>query len=390
MERNSPRIFPISIVEQSADLLFNERGRVKNLIYIIILTVVSACLIAANYVHIDLSVRASGVIKPRYDHSIITSTTSGYIKPHKIRSNEYVEAGDTLFTIVSDIVTADRPTLIRRQQELYAILADLECLNIEDNNVPYLQTLLYQTEYRHYISQRNEARSQYKQSYCDYLRDSTLLVKKAISDADYEKVKLEYQQSVNALMTLDTYQKYKWQSDYENYKNDLREIERQLTQIEMRNKETVIVAPSEGTVHPYFSFFDGMYVQSGQQVLEFSPNGELIAECYVTPKDIGFINEGMTGRVQVSAFNYNDWGTLNCTVLEIFDDVTLSADQTQSFYKVICKLDSETLSLKNGYIGHVRKGMTVNANFIITRRTVFQLLYDKIDNWLNPKVFNYE
>lgn len=390
MERNYPRIFPVSVVEQSSDLLFKEDGRGKNIIYIITLIVVLLCLIAANFIHIDLSVRASGVIKPRYDHSIITSTTSGYIKPHKIRSNEYVEAGDTLFTIVSDIVTADRPTLIRRQQELYAILADLECLNIEDNNVPYLQTLLYQTEYRHYISQRNEAISQYKQSYCDYLRDSTLLVKKAISDADYEKVKLEYQQSVNALMTLDTYQKYKWQSDYENYKNDLREIERQLTQIEMRNKETVIVAPSEGTVHPYFSFFDGMYVQSGQQVLEFSPNGELIAECYVTPKDIGFINEGMTGRVQVSAFNYNDWGTLNCTVLEIFDDVTLSADQTQSFYKVICKLDSETLSLKNGYIGHVRKGMTVNANFIITRRTVFQLLYDKIDNWLNPKVFNYE
>ena len=58
--------------------------------------------------------------------------------------------------------------------------------------------------------------------------------------------------------------------------------------------------------------------------------------------------------------------------------------------KVICALDSETLSLKNGYIGHIRKGMTVNANFIITQRTVFQLLYDKIDNWLNPKVFDYE
>lgn len=390
MERNYPRIFPVSVVEQSSDLLFKEDGRGKNIIYIITLIVVLLCLLAANFIHIDLSVRASGVIKPRYDRSIITSTTNGYIKPYRIQSNEYVETGDTLFTIVSDIVTADRPTLIRRQEELYDFLEDLESLNTLRDIPPCLQTLLYQTEYNHYMSQRNEALSQHKQSYSNYLRDSTLLIKKAISDADYETVKLEYLQSVNALETLDTYQRYKWQSDYESYKNDLREIERQLTQIEKRNKETVIIAPSDGTVHPYFSFFDGMYVQSGQQILEFSPDGKLIAECYITPKDIGFIHEEMKGRVQVSAFNYNDWGTLNCTVLEIFDDVTLSADQTQSYYKVICALDSETLSLKNGYIGHIRKGMTVNANFIITQRTVFQLLYDKIDNWLNPKVFDYE
>ena len=199
MERNYPRIFPVSVVEQSSDLLFKEDGRGKNIIYIITLIVVLLCLIAANFIHIDLSVRASGVIKPRYDRSIITSTTNGYIKPYRIKSNEYVEIGDTLFTIVSDIVTADRPTLIRRQEELYDFLEDLESLNTILDIPPCLQTLLYQTEYNHYMSQRNEALSQHKQSYSNYLRDSTLLIKKAISDADFETVKLEYLQSVNAL-----------------------------------------------------------------------------------------------------------------------------------------------------------------------------------------------
>jgi len=28
--------------------------------------------------------------------------------------------------------------------------------------------------------------------------------------------------------------------------------------------------------------------------------------------------------------------------------------------------------------------MTFNARFKLTERTLFELLYDKIDNWLNP------
>ena len=30
--------------------------------------------------------------------------------------------------------------------------------------------------------------------------------------------------------------------------------------------------------------------------------------------------------------------------------------------------------------------MSVYANFTVIRRTAFQLLYDKLDNWLNPDI----
>ena len=35
---------------------------------------------------------------------------------------------------------------------------------------------------------------------------------------------------------------------------------------------------------------------------------------------------------------------------------------------------------------HIKKGMTLQARFYVTRRTLFQLLYDKADDWLNPNV----
>jgi HlyD family secretion protein len=32
----------------------------------------------------------------------------------------------------------------------------------------------------------------------------------------------------------------------------------------------------------------------------------------------------------------------------------------------------------------IKKGMTVQVRFLVTRRTLFQLLFDKADDWLNP------
>ena len=69
-----------------------------------------------------------------------------------------------------------------------------------------------------------------------------------------------------------------------------------------------------------------------------------------------------------------------------FDDVSISADGKQSFYRIYCVLDSDHLTLKNGFKGFIKKGMVVNANFIVASRTVFQLIYDKVDNWLNPEI----
>lgn len=38
----------------------------------------------------------------------------------------------------------------------------------------------------------------------------------------------------------------------------------------------------------------------------------------------------------------------------------------------------------------VKKGMTLTGRFMITKRSLLQLLYDKTDNWLNPKITENE
>jgi HlyD family secretion protein len=87
-------------------------------------------------------------------------------------------------------------------------------------------------------------------------------------------------------------------------------------------------------------------------------------------------------RLQLDAFNYNQWGMAEATVSEIGRDV--STVDGQAAFRVVCTLHDRELRLKNGYVGTLRKGMTLTAHFTLTRRTLFQLLHDKVDDWFNP------
>mgnify|MGYP000104851944 CR=1 FL=1 len=102
--------------------------------------------------------------------------------------------------------------------------------------------------------------------------------------------------------------------------------------------------------------------------------------------EIGLIRKNQVVKFQIDAFNYNQWGLLEGKVIEIDRNITIN--EQQSFFKVKCKLNSKTLTLKSGYKTQVTKGMTLTTRYIITRRSLFDLLFDKVDDWLNPKIIN--
>jgi hypothetical protein len=38
--------------------------------------------------------------------------------------------------------------------------------------------------------------------------------------------------------------------------------------------------------------------------------------------------------------------------------------------------------------GMLKKGMAVSSHFMITKRSLFDLLYQKMDDWANPTQYN--
>lgn len=128
--------------------------------------------------------------------------------------------------------------------------------------------------------------------------------------------------------------------------------------------------------------YPGSYVQPGEVLGVISPDSNLLVECYVSPKDIGLLRPGMTARMQVDAFDYNQWGLVQAKIAEVSNDVVVINEQP--VFKVRCQLAQHFLTLKEGYKGYLKKGMTLRARFVVTERSLFDLLYDNADDWLNP------
>jgi len=381
-------IFPDIVINQSVEVFAKEKSITGEVIYWTVLLSIIISIVGIAYIDIDVSVNSSGVIKPEENHTIILATANGYVENLRLSQNLRIEKGDTLLTIRARQITAELPKLEARKKELESLTEDLAQLVSKDPKLIVPRSPLYSMDLIYYLSKLNEVQTKLNQETLTYKRSVKLHDLKAISDSEYESAVFEYTQAQNEVKTLEDSQKRQWQSDLIAYQTEWNDVCSQISQISIQDASTVILSPINGTIQLNQTLFAESYVQTGQQLAEISPDGNLIAECYLPPKDIGYIQIGMPVTVQVSSFNYNDWGSLKGTVVEVFDDVTVTSDGMNSYYTVISTLDSDHLSLKNGYNGYIKKGMVINANFLITRRTLFQLLYDKIDNWLNPNIAN--
>ena len=99
-------------------------------------------------------------------------------------------------------------------------------------------------------------------------------------------------------------------------------------------------------------------------------------------RDIGLIKQNQTVKYQIDAFDYKYFGILTGKVIAIDNDFTVI--DNKPIFKVRCTFDTTQLGLKNGFTGKMKKGLTFQARFYITERTLWRLLWDKIEDWLNP------
>lgn len=382
------RIFPDSVLKNSS-ITFLPNNRYTRIIYFSVLLFIIAALISLFIIKIEISVSCAGYVKPEGERNTLTAPASGYLTLYRMRENMDVIRNDTLFIIKTDNIMSQIPFLKTRKSELQNLIADLNKLLVSSElmSVTPITSILTQ-DLLTYKSRHAEYILNLQVSEKNYVRDKKLYEAKALSLSEFEKTKEKYELAASNLTVFINQTRSQWANSKEQYNNELREINNKLSLLEVQSNETVVLAPISGTIQKLENVTDGIYVHSGQKIGELSPKGNLVVECYIMPKDIGLIYELQPCRIQVDAFNYNQWGILTGKVYRIAKDVTLSAagNSQYAYYSVYCSLDSDILILKNGYEGKIKKGMTVNSRMFVTKRTIAELLYDKMDNWLNPKV----
>ncbi len=164
--------------------------------------------------------------------------------------------------------------------------------------------------------------------------------------------------------------------------NDKRiaEINSQISSAEQNLKYQTIVAPVTGDVFDLRAY-PGYVPPAGQAarpVLQIVPTEDLIAEVFVSPKDIGFVEKGMSVDVRISAFDFGQYGGIDGEV-EFISASALEPEPPYDFFRYAVRVDLEKDSLMfKGKEKFIQPGMEVQANVRINEnRTVWNLLTDQ-------------
>jgi HlyD family secretion protein len=155
------------------------------------------------------------------------------------------------------------------------------------------------------------------------------------------------------------------------------EIDSQISGAQQTLKYQAISSPVNGTVFDLRAYPG--YVppagQAAQPVLKIIPDDELIAEVFITPENIGFVQKGMKTDVRISAFPYSEFGDVKGEVTFISDD-SLAPEPPYDFFRYAAKikLDQPYIEIR-GKKTPLQSGMSVQANIKVKEnRTVLSLL----------------
>ncbi len=377
------QIFPPEILNNTTEVYHTKIHTRSKVIYWIILCLILVLFASLILVKVDITMQSRGIVRSPMDNIVIQSGVYGEIIHYTLSENKTVKKGDTLL-ILRDEKLSEKQDLYRKKiTKNLDFIADIDLLLHKKKPT---HSFKYISEYNRYIAKIKGLQTtvNYNKQQLDI--DTELKNKNVISTFEYLKTKNSYNNAIEQLDYLKKEFYNIWQTEHTNLLLENKELTSSIHQIEEEKQQYIITAPVSGKLLQVAGYNTGNFIVPAQQIAVISNNDSLIAECYVSPSDIAYIHLKQHVNFQFDAFNYREWGMLKGSVKEILHDVIL-IDKTPMF-RVRFVLQDNTLQLKNGYKGNVKKGLSYTARFHLNRRTLWQLLFDKLDNWLNPKIIN--
>lgn len=351
-------------------------------IYLFLLCMVAVTLCALPLVYTDVTLYAAGSIRPGKDRSESRAAVAGMIDSVFVADGQAVHRGQRLLSIRNPYAaTHMRQLQFERKQHEQAV-HDLSQLTSPSPRNAVAKTLLsplYRAQYSQYLQQQAEQQLLLDKAEKELLIHKQLYDEKVLSYKEYFDSENNRNRIYAALQVRQQGQQSTWQ---QALAHELEELSRITAETDKTSNESAmyqVIAPESGTVQGFIGKYPGVQLQGNELVCHISPEDQLMAECFISSRDVGLLKTGQPVRIQVDAFDYRYFGSLTGTVLHIDNDASFI--NNQPLFRIHCSLGNTQLHLRNGFPGILKKGMVCRLGFIISRRSLWQLLYDTLDDW---------
>lgn len=377
------QILPSEWINDSLENYLSRRKAKSNIIYVVAIVFIMACIVLLPFVYVDISVEGTGYVRPKTERGTIVAPVTEIVDHVYVKEGDAVVKGQPILKFRTNNADAKIDYQKSQQSDFQNQYHDLEYL-AEGSCPSTFKSSNREQEYYSMMAQRTQMMTDIRHLKTEWLRNKMLYDDKLISEEEYEKYYYQYLDKQNELKTLVENKRTSWETDLNNLRQQIRET-RSNIEGDISDKHMLILrAPVSGTVEDFSGIYPGIPVQAGTNLAVISPKAPLYVEAFVKPKDVAFIRPNMTARIQIDALDYNEWGTLEGKVESVSSDYVV--DQNNNYlFKVRVRLGKNYLTdYKTHHRGYIKKGMTAVVHIMVTKKSLFDLLYQSMDSWVNP------
>jgi membrane fusion protein, peptide pheromone/bacteriocin exporter len=338
------------------------------------------------FIHTDISIKSLGITRPVTERTEVKPIMTGIIDTIYFKEGEMVNK-DAVILRLKDPNTKGKLIMnnfeiSQREQFIHDLVILTSSNDLEFGAIEKLNAPLYKQQLTKFTHQKQDLDASLNKAKKELDINTPLAKDKIISGKEFYDIQINYQKLQSSYKAFIQEQLSTWQQELSRYKLELSQYKQALNVVNTDATFYLVKAPTSGIIQGINTRYQGGLLQANETLCTISPEGDLIGECYVPTRDIGLLKIGQPVRYQMEAFDYNYFGVLTGKVTAIDNDFTVI--NNTPVFKVRCSFDSTQLHLKNGFTGTLKKGLNFQARFIVARRSLWQLLYDKMDDWLNP------
>jgi HlyD family type I secretion membrane fusion protein len=163
-------------------------------------------------------------------------------------------------------------------------------------------------------------------------------------------------------------------------KEEITNIVGQLDQAKKQREKEIIKAPVSGVIYKIKATKGP--VQSGEELLSILPEGEdILLEVKVLNRDIGFIRQGMSAKVKLATFPFQEFGLVDAEVLQISPNAVVD-EKLGLVFPTRIRLNKHSITM-DGQEVEFTPGMMANAEIVTRKKSILTFIVEPITRRFN-------
>lgn len=375
-------------IDDSIEALLVEHGTASRTVYLVMLVTTIAAVIAAAITSIDLTIRAPATLSASIDRQTLRSGSDGLVARVSVSVGSHVRAGDTLVALSAEAAQralAVTHAVLATQRQRKADLQQLASLRFTDEaEAPFNTFRLEQSRAAARAADVEWQQGSIQVTRADKARDrqARLMEKGFAVPAELEAAAFEAARAREERSLALERRRSEWAEELALVNERIGELERDVVARTADQANRYITTPVSGTVEELMPITAGSLVRAGDAIATISPEGTLVADALVSPKDVAYLHTGMPARLIIDGYDVNEWGGADAVVTTVAHDFTLA--DGHPVFRVRMQPKRADLRRANGTVAPLGKGLRGQARFLLGKKRLAQLLTHRAREWFDP------